>query len=86
VLTCTKQPIDVGTDGRAERGGLGTQPVGRALGHRPVRRRHVLGQRGMLRLGGAAGMAGDPLAAVEHRHRAGRHKDVELLLHQPVRH
>jgi len=40
----------------------------------------------VVRLGGAARVAGDPLAPVEDRYRGRRQEDVDPLLQQPVRH
>src|SRR6202011_6068920 len=65
MLARAEQTVDIGADGKPEGGGLGAQLVRGSLGHRLVCRRHVLARGGVVRLGGAARMTGDPLALVE---------------------
>src|ERR1700739_1037819 len=86
MLARVEQTVDIGADGKPEGGGLGAQLVRGALGHCLVCRRHVLARGGVVRLGGAARMTGDPLALVEDRHRRCGQEDVEPSMHQPVRH
>ena len=42
MLARAEQPVDIGADGNPEGSSLDAQPVGRAPGHRLVRRRHVM--------------------------------------------
>ena len=64
----------------------GQQLARRPLGMRPMGGRHMLGERGVMALQAASGMAGDALAFGQHFDRAARNAQLDHLMDQLVRH
>ena len=81
-----QQPLDIGGGGHADAGRLAAHPVRRPVGHRAVRRRHVLIQRRPLIVAGQPDVAGRPLAAMEDLHAGARHEDIDAFADQRIGH
>lgn len=81
-----QEALDQFGGGGADRCRPSLQLARRPLGMRPMSGRHVLGQRGVMPLPTAAGMAGDALAFGQHFDHVTRNAQLDGLMDQGMRH